>query len=123
MWFFTSGAFWFVEGILAVLAMIGLKVWMEERHTPMPLWKWVVVVLWLLMLGFTIAFIGTSVGENEMVAAQKGGIILSVVCVIMGAGVWRLLQIGRVKATADSETDAGDGADQQPSDATRDEEV
>lgn len=123
MWFFTSGAFWFVEGILAVLAVIGLKVWMAERHTPMPLWKWLVVGLWMLTLGFTIAFIGTSVGENEMVAAQKGGIIFSVVCIIMGAGVWRLLQIGRVKTAADSETNTCEGADKQPRDATRDEEV
>ena len=105
MWFFTSGAFWFVEGILVVLAMIALKVWMKERHTPMPLWKWVVVVLWLLMLGFTIAFIGTSVGENELVAAEKGGILFSVICVIAGAGLWRLLLIGRVKHKPDKGVD------------------
>ncbi|MBT3198972.1 MAG: dehalogenase [Phycisphaerales bacterium] len=105
MWFFTSGAFWFIEGILCALAVIGLKVWMEDRNTPMRLWKWVLVGAWMLLLGFTIAFIGTSVGENEMVAAKKGGIIFSVICVIFGAVVWQLLQIGRVKNTGDLKTD------------------
>jgi hypothetical protein len=95
MWFFTSGAFWFVEGVLFVLAMIGLKVWMQDRRTPMPIWKWLLVGAWMLMCGFTIAFIGTSVGENELVAAKKGGIIFSVACVIVGVVVWGLLQVGR----------------------------
>jgi hypothetical protein len=97
MWFFTSGAFWFAEGILFVLAMIGLKIWMEDRNTPMGLWKWLLAGAWMLTVGFTIAFVGTSVGENEMVAAKKGGIAFSVICVISGAAVWQLLQIGRVK--------------------------
>lgn len=123
MTFVTSGAFWFVEGILVVLAAIGLKVWMEDRNTPMPLWKWLIVAGWMLTLGFTIAFIGTSVGENEMVAAQKGGIIFSVVCVIAGAGVWRLLQIGRVKKASDAEADESMSADQAPTDTAGDEEV
>ena len=104
MSFFTSGVFWFVEGILCVLAMIGLKVWMEDRNTPMPIWKWILVGMWMLTVGFTIAFVGTSVGENEMVAAEKGGIMFSVICVISGAVVWRLLQIGRVKPTRDCQS-------------------
>ena len=103
MSFFTSGAFWFAEGILCVLALIGLKAWMEDRNTPMPIWKWLLVGMWMLTVGFTIAFVGTSVGEREMVAAEKGGIMFSVICVISGAVVWRLLQIGRVKSTGKCE--------------------
>jgi len=108
MWFFNSGAFWFAEGIVFVLAMIGLKIWMEDRNTPMGLWKWMLVWLWVLLLGFTIAFIGTSVGENELVAAKKGGIIFSVICIITGVVVWRLLQIGRVRANRESPEAPGD---------------
>ena len=73
MWFFTSGAFWFVEDVLFVLAMIGLKVWMQDRRTPMPIWKWLLVGAWMLMCGFTF----------------------SVACVIVGVVVWGLLQVGR----------------------------
>ena len=123
MSFFTSGAFWFAEGILFVLAAIGLKVWMDERNTPMGLWKWLLVAVWMLMSGFTIAFIGTSVGENEMVAARKGGIMFSVICVITGAGIWRLLQIGRVKTATDSKTGKCEGANQESKDTAGDEKV
>ncbi|MDP6544609.1 MAG: hypothetical protein QGH60_11505 [Phycisphaerae bacterium] len=123
MSFFTSGAFWFAEGVLVVLAMIGLKVWMDERNTPMGFWKWLLVGVWMLMSGFTIAFIGTSVGENEMVAAQKGGIVFSVICVITGVILWRLLQIGRVRTVADSKTSPYEGANQESRDTAGDEEV
>jgi len=123
MSFFTSGAFWFTEGILVVLAMIGLKVWMDDRNTPMGLWKWLLVMAWMLMTGFTIAFIGTSVGENEMVAAQKGGIVFSVACVIAGVVIWRLLQIGRVKLPADSKTSRRPGANKESKETAGDEEV
>ena len=123
MTFFTSGAFWFVEGVLAVLAGIGLKVWMEDRNTPMPAWKWLLVAAWLVLLGFTIAFIGTSVGEKELVAAEKGGILFSVVCIITGAGLWRLLQIGRRRKAVRIGTDTATTADQAPEDTTGDDEA
>ena len=106
MSFFTSGAFWFLEGVLAVGALVGLKVWMEDRRTPMPLWKWPIAAAWLVMAGATIAFIATSIGENEIVAAVKGGIIFSVLCIIVAAAAWRLLQIGRVKDTPEAEASA-----------------
>ncbi|NQT88152.1 hypothetical protein HQ560_15400 [bacterium] len=121
--FFTSGAFWFVEGILAVLAVIGLKVWMEDRNTPMPAWKWPLVGLWMILCGFTIAFIGTSVGESERVAAQKGGIIFSVLCVITGAGLWRVLQIGRAKSPAGDQADGCATAEQARAEPAGDEET
>lgn len=107
MSFFTSGTFWFIEGILAILTLIGFKEWMADRKTPMPFWKWLIFCLWLLMVGFTIAFIGTCIGENEMVAARKGGIIFSVAAIAAGAGGWQLLQIGRVKPSIDAHAEEG----------------
>ncbi len=110
MSFFASGLFWFIEGILSVLILIGFGVWMADRQTPMRFWKWAVVCVWFAMVGFTIAFIGTSIGENEVVAATKGGIIFSVVSIITGAGGWRLLQIGRVKVSTDDEEESKETA-------------
>lgn len=92
--FFTSGLFWFIEGILASLAAIGLKLWMEDRGTPMPLWKWGLAAGWLLGLGVTIAFVGTSLGENEPRAAGLGGLIFGTILIIAGVVIWRLLRIG-----------------------------
>jgi hypothetical protein len=103
MSFFTSGTFWFLEGILTALMVIGFKTWMEERGVPMPVWKWILFGLWVLWPGFTIAFITTSIGENETTAAVKGGIIFSLIAIISGVGLWRLLQIGRVKVKPGSE--------------------
>jgi len=91
--FFNSGLFWFIEGIFACLVVIGLKIWMEDRGIPMPFWKWLLFGLWVLFFGFTIAFIGTNIGENEAAAAVKGGILFGLISVILGVGLWRLLLI------------------------------
>ena len=95
MHFFTSGLFWFLEGILACLVVIGLKIWTEDRSIPMPSWKWILFGLWILFFGFTIAFVGTSIGEKEITAALRGGILFGLVSVISGVGLWRVLLIGR----------------------------
>lgn len=94
MSFFTSGGFWFIEGICACLVVLGLKAHLEDRNIKTPIWKWILFLLWLGFTGFTIAFIFTSMGENEMDAALKGGIIFGLVSVISGVGLWRLLMKG-----------------------------
>lgn len=94
MHFFNSSLFWFIEGILACLVVIGFKIWAEDRGIPMPFWKWIPFVCWFLFFGFTIAFVGTSIGENEMTAAFKGGIIFGIISIISGVGLWRFLKIG-----------------------------
>lgn len=91
--FFNSGLFWFIEGIFACLVIIGIKIWMEDRGIPMPYWKWLLFGLWILFLGFTIAFIGTNLGEKEVTAAFKGGILFGLISIILGVGLWRLLLI------------------------------
>jgi len=92
--FFTSGAFWFVEGILVCLVVIGLKIWMEDRGVPMPAWKWILTCGWLVVLGVTIAFVGTCLGEREYHAARQGGLIFGTIVVVTGVILWRLLRIG-----------------------------
>jgi hypothetical protein len=91
MGFFNSGFFWFLEGIFVCLAVMGFRAWMEDRGVPMPVWKWILLGIWVLLLGFTIAFIGTNLGEKEVNAALKGGIIFGLVTIITGVGLWRLI--------------------------------
>ncbi len=100
MHFFNSGFFWFFEGILACLVFIGLEIRMEDRGIPMPFWKWLIFGLWVLFFGFTIAFVGTSLGEHEPQAALYGGIIFGSVAIITGAGTWRLLHLKGKKEKA-----------------------
>lgn len=88
---FTSGFFWFIEGVLACLAIIGFKTWMEDKNVSMPFWKWLIFCSWILLSGFTIAFIFTNAGEKEMTAALKGGIIFGIITIVSGVGFWRLI--------------------------------
>ena len=94
MHIFNSGFYWFVQGILFCLIVVGLRAWMEGRGVPMPAWKWLVFVGWLVFCGFTIAFVGTSLGENEATAAVRGGVLFGSLAVIAGFGVYRLLMMG-----------------------------
>ena len=80
--------------ILAVLVVIGIKLWAEDRGVPMPIWKWAVVTCWILAFAVTVAFIGTSLGENEPRAASLGGLIFGTIVVIAGVATWRLMRIG-----------------------------
>ncbi len=94
MEFFTSAFFWFLEGILFCIFLLAARAWAEDRSIPMPYWKWIALVVWIFYTGFTIAFIGTSLGEGEPSAAVRGGILFGVIAVISGVGLWRLLKIG-----------------------------
>ncbi len=94
MSFFTSGYFWFAEGVFACLAVIAFKLWAEDRGLPMPFWKWILAGLWVVFVGFTIAFVGTSLGENEVTAARLGGILFGLTAVISGIVLWRILHFG-----------------------------
>ena len=97
MHFFNSGLFWFIEGVFTCLVVIGLKIWMEDKGIPMPFWKWLLLGLWVLFFGFTIAFVTTSLGENEPYAAKIGGIVFGLISLITGFGLWRLLLLKRKK--------------------------
>jgi hypothetical protein len=92
MFVFSSNLFWFVQGILACVAMWGLSIWMQDKHIPMPWWKWLLVMLWLCIAGFSLAFVGTSLAEGEVQAAYLGGLFGGVIAVIAGVVIGRVLR-------------------------------
>ena len=94
MQIFNSGAFWFVEGILFCVMLLGLSAWARDRSVTMRWWKWAAFLMWILFTGFAIAFVGTSLGENEASAAVRGGIFFGIIAVLSGVGVWRIVMIG-----------------------------
>ena len=98
MSFFLSPLFWLLEGLLLALAIAGLRAWLAGRGIVMTFWKWLLVVLWILTTGFTIAFVGTSLGEGEPTAALRGGIMFGVVAIIMGVAFWRIIRGQRRRA-------------------------
>ena len=93
MEFFTSGAFWFIEGVLFVSVLASIKYWTEDRQYYMPWWKWALLIGWLFYAGFVIAFIGTNIGENELTAALRGGILFGLIAIISVVGLIRILAL------------------------------
>ena len=91
MQIFNSGVLWFVEGILFVVVILAVRAVAQDRGIRVPFWKWFLFVFWVLLGGFTIAFVGTSFGEGEPTAAIRGGLLFGLITVISGVGVWRLL--------------------------------
>lgn len=91
MQIFNSGYFWFVEGILFAVVILAIRALAQDRGIRVAFWKWALFVFWILLGGFTIAFVGTSFGESEPVAATRGGLLFGLITVISGVGVWRLL--------------------------------
>ena len=104
MQIFNSGAFWFVEGILFCVMLLGLKTWARDRSLSMQ-W-WTAFVAWVLFAGFTIAFVSTSYGENEASAAVRGGIFFGIIAVLSGVGVWRIVMIGTKSSDLGTITEA-----------------
>ena len=106
MQIFTSGLIWFVEGVLFVIVILAVRAWAQDRGLPMPTWKWVLFLTWILLAGFTIAFVGTSFGEGEPVAATRGGLLFGLITIIAGAGLWRALLAGAGAGVEDSVSEA-----------------
>ena len=90
--FFQSGIFWIIEGILLCVVLTGLKIWLEDRRISMNPWKWGAVVIWIVTFGVYIAFITTSLGENETAAALKGGILFGVILLVAALGLGLVLR-------------------------------
>ena len=66
----------------------------QDRGIEFPWWKWALFLFWVLLAGFTLAFVGTSFGEGEPVAGTRGGLLFGLVTIISGAGLWRVLFSG-----------------------------
>ncbi len=93
MSFFTSGTFWFIEGILFIVLLIALRAWLKEKRAPMTWWKWFLLVVWIFLAGFTAAFTGTNIGEGEYTAALRGGGASVIVVLIYALILLRVLGV------------------------------
>jgi len=92
MTLFDGGLFWFLQGVLACLAILGGKIWLEDKQIRMPWWKWSLVALWTVFVGGTVAYVGTSLGEGEPQAALMGALFAGVIAVISAVVLWRILR-------------------------------
>ena len=88
---FDSGVFWFVEGVLACLAVLGFRLWTQDRGIAMPWWKWLLVALWYAVFSLSFFASGTLVGENEPKAGLRVLVLGLFLSLILGVGLVRVL--------------------------------
>lgn len=90
---FEGGLFWMIMGALSVLVGVSASLWAKDLGFKMNWLRWILVVLWYLLLMLTVASPFTLVGENEAVAGMRIIPFLVVPTIILGVGLWRLLQV------------------------------
>ncbi len=96
--FFNGSTFWFLNGIIFVVIVFGLKAFAEDKGWVMTWWKWLLTGIWYLI--FTAGFYawGTLVGENFPTAGFKAFLTSFFISVVLGVGLWRLLAAKPKKA-------------------------
>jgi hypothetical protein len=91
----NGSVFWFVMGALFVIVAAGFKAFADERGWVLTWWKALLAAAWYGIVGLTVYACGTLVGENEAEAGLKLLGLGLFVCTVLGAGLWRLLALGR----------------------------
>ena len=89
--FFNSGLFWFFMGMLTILIGAGFKVFANDRGWILNWWKWLLSILWYIIFSLSILSYSTLSGEREDSAGVKMLFLGFFVCIVYGAGLWRLL--------------------------------
>ncbi len=88
--------FAFITGLLSGGVVVGAITWSKVLGLKLNWWKWLLAGLWYLLLLLLIFAAFTLIGEGESLAGWKTLGIATVVMVILGAGLSRLLLSGRM---------------------------
>ena len=89
--FFNSSTFWFLMGVLFILAAAGFRAFAKDRGWVISWWKAVLALIWYAIFAFSFYAYGTLMGENETSAGLRILVLGLLVCLILGIAIWRLL--------------------------------
>lgn len=89
--FLTSGLFWFLMGILAVLIGAGFNAFAQDKGWQLNWWKWLLSIIWYITFSLSFYAWGTLIGENEGSAGFKIWILGMFLSIILGVIIWRTL--------------------------------
>ena len=89
--------FAFITGLFSGAVIIGAITWAKDLGLNMKWWKWLLTAIWYLLFLFLVFAAFTFIGEGEPAAGWKTMGISTVLMVILGAGLFRLLVAGRDK--------------------------
>lgn len=92
-----SGLFWMIMGALFVLVAVGVPIWMKDNGILMNKLKWTLLIIWYLFVLLSVSAPLTAFAENESVAGYRMALVLGVISIITGVGLWRYLLKARVK--------------------------
>ena len=84
--------FAFIVGLLTGAVVVGASTWARALGLKMSWWKWLLSILWYILLLFLIFAAFTFMGEGELAAGWKTVGISVVVMVILGTGLVRILK-------------------------------
>jgi len=92
--------FAFIIGAASGLVASGAKAWVRDLGLKMTWWKWLLTILWYLMLNFSVILAFTMMGEGETGAGLKMLLFFSIIIFILSVGLARLLWMGRKKTSS-----------------------
>ena len=87
--------FAFIVGLLTGAVVVGAITWAKALGLRMSWWRWLLSALWYSLLLFLLFTAFTFMGEGEVTAGWKTIGISLVILVILGAGLVRILMVGR----------------------------
>jgi hypothetical protein len=87
--------FAFITGLLSGGVIVGAITWSKALGLKLNWWKWLMACVWYLLLLVLVFAAFTLIGEGESLAGWKTLGIATVIMVILGAGLSRVLLFGR----------------------------
>ena len=88
--------FAFITGLLSGGVVVGAITWSKALGLNLNWWKWLLACVWYLLLLLLIFAAFTLIGEGESMAGWKTLGFATVVMIILGAGLSRVMLAGRV---------------------------
>jgi len=89
--FFNGSFFWFLMGVLFILAAAGFRAFAKDRGWVISWWKAILALIWYAIFTFSFYAYGTLMGENEAGAGLKILGLGLFVSLVLGLIIWRLL--------------------------------
>ena len=91
---------WIFVGAVSVLIVVSANEWLKDSGIVMSWWKWLVSVVWYIIMMMTLAAPFTLMGEGEVGAGWRMLLFSLPIIIISGFVVFRIIQISPKKTKA-----------------------
>ncbi|MDR1322434.1 MAG: hypothetical protein LBK56_13615 [Gracilibacteraceae bacterium] len=78
-----------------VLAICCLFLYVRKNKIKFAWWKWALSIIWLLYTDISVAFLSTTIGENELGATLRGGGAFVAIAVVTGIVLFRFVILNK----------------------------